>query len=77
MPLYEYRCSGCGSKFEKLMSMSAASNGPMACPGCGSDARRQLSVFAAFRKGEGGQTTSVGGGCAGCASGSCASCGRA
>ncbi len=75
MPVYEYRCSGCGSKFEKLQSISAA-NGGVPCPKCGADSRRLLSVFAAFRKAEGGQVASIGGGCAGCAGGSCASCGH-
>ncbi len=75
MPIYEYRCAGCGSKFDKRLSMSA-SDTPVSCPDCGAEARRLLSVFAAFRKGESGQTVSVGGGCAGCAGGSCASCGH-
>lgn len=76
MPVYEYRCTTCGSKFEKLMSMSAAGDG-VACPECGAEARRLVSVFAAFSKGNGGQVASVGGGgCAGCAGGSCASCGH-
>ena len=76
MPMYEYRCVACGSKFEKLVSVSAARD-DVDCPGCGGEARRLMSVFAAFRKGESGQMTSVGGGCAGCAASSCASCGRA
>ncbi len=76
MPVYEYRCADCGTKFEKLLRISAASADGITCPDCGGSARRQLSVFAAFRKGESGQVTSVGGGCAGCAGGSCASCGH-
>jgi putative FmdB family regulatory protein len=76
MPLYEYRCTTCDSKFEKLLSMSAADRG-VNCPDCGADARRLVSTFAAFKKGESGQVSSVGGGgCAGCAGGSCASCGH-
>ncbi len=75
MPVYEYRCVTCGGKFEKLRSMSAADSG-VACPDCGSEARRLVSTFAAFTKGESGQVASVGGGCAGCAGGSCASCGH-
>ena len=75
MPIYEYRCADCGSKFDKRLSMAAADS-PVNCPDCGAQARRLLSVFAAFRKAEGGQTVSVGGGCAGCSGGSCASCGH-
>jgi putative FmdB family regulatory protein len=75
MPLYEFRCSDCGVKFEKLLGMSAADRGT-ACPDCGGSGRRLVSAFAAFRKGESGQVQSVGGGCAGCSSGSCASCGH-
>lgn len=75
MPLYEYRCSGCGVKFDKLMRMSDA-DGVVACPTCGGAAKRQVSLFAAFSKGDGGQVSTVGGGCAGCSAGSCASCGH-
>ena len=75
MPIYEYRCVDCDSKFDKRMSM-AASDSRVSCPECGAEARRLLSVFAAFRKGESGQVAAIGGGCAGCAGGSCASCGH-
>jgi putative FmdB family regulatory protein len=75
MPIYEYRCASCGSKFDKRLSMSAADS-QIYCPSCGSEARRLLSVFAAFRKSESGQVAAIGGGCAGCAGGTCASCGH-
>ena len=76
MPLYEYMCTSCESSFDKLMRMSAADDA-VSCPECGGQARRKLSLFAAFSKSDGGQTTSVGGGgCAGCTSGGCASCGH-
>lgn len=75
MPIYEYRCASCDSKFDKRLSMALADS-RVNCPDCGGDARRLLSVFAAFRKSEGGQVASIGGGCAGCAGGSCASCGH-
>ena len=35
MPLFEYRCKGCGKKFAKLVGMTADSGEP-ACPHCGS-----------------------------------------
>lgn len=53
MPLYEYRCEGCGQREEKLESMSA----PVAhdCPSCSapSGMKRQLSVSAFALAGDG------------------------
>lgn len=48
MPLYEYRCDGCGRRFEALM---ARIGDPVpACPGCGAaGARRVPSTFAVAR----------------------------
>jgi putative FmdB family regulatory protein len=44
MPIYEYRCAGCGERFEELV------RGPdttVACPACaGVEAERLLSTFA-------------------------------
>jgi len=75
MPLYEYVCGECKTKFELLRSYSRADDAA-ACPGCGVErGRRMLSVFASFSRGESGELSSVGGGgCAGCAATSCATC---
>jgi putative FmdB family regulatory protein len=44
MPIYEYVCEDCGSKFEKLVRNGDA----IACPGCGqSHLTTALSTFAA------------------------------
>lgn len=44
MPIYEFRCSDCGSSQETLVSSSGDS--PV-CESCGGDAlKRKLSVFA-------------------------------
>jgi putative FmdB family regulatory protein len=44
MPLYEYKCSGCGHQFEVLVLKAAQ---PVACPSCASDSvERMLSMFA-------------------------------
>jgi putative FmdB family regulatory protein len=44
MPIYEYACSGCGSRFEKLVRRFAEE---VSCPSCASEAvDKQLSVFA-------------------------------
>ena len=45
MPLYEYVCDGCDSRFERLQPMSAAH--VTGCPDCGEEAKRVLSLFAA------------------------------
>ncbi len=47
MPLYEYRCPGCGAHSEVLQPLGAGSE-DLRCPSCGgSDLARQLSTFAA------------------------------
>ena len=44
MPIFEYRCRGCGSRFEKLLLSAAA---PVICDNCQSRELEQLlSVFA-------------------------------
>ncbi len=76
MPLYEYYCRECGSKFELLRPMSRMDE-PAACPQGHGGAQRVLSVFAAFSSGDDGMATPLGdsGGCAACAGGHCATCG--
>ena len=72
MPLYEYACQDCSTKFEALRPMSQA-DAPIACKSCESmHTTRALSMFAAHVK-NGGTTTSVAGG--GCGGGSCGGCG--
>ncbi len=45
MPLYEYRCSGCGRVFEQLRRMQDA-DAETACPTCESrQVNRLLSTF--------------------------------
>jgi len=78
MPLYEYYCADCRTKFEALRSMSKADD-PIQCKHCESmQTSRAISLFAAFSKGNGGATQTIagaGGGCGSCAGGSCGSCG--
>jgi putative FmdB family regulatory protein len=46
MPVYEYRCGGCGHQFSHLFR-SVGSVSAVACPRCGrADAERALSQFA-------------------------------
>lgn len=61
MPLYEYYCPTCDSKFEALRPLGRRDD-PAACP-------RGL-------RGEDGETYGVGGGCPNCAGGSCACAGH-
>lgn len=58
MPLYEYRCTGCGERFEVLQRMGQGADS-LACPRCGAARpERQLSTFAAAGGGAGGNGAS-------------------
>jgi len=51
MPIYEYRCEDCGTKFEKLVRRQSESNG-VECPSCGQKhLKQELSTFAAHSGG--------------------------
>jgi putative FmdB family regulatory protein len=66
MPIYEYVCSECDEKFEKLVR---AWGEAVACPACASaSVEKRLSSFA-FSAGDGARS-SGGGGC-GCGRGGC------
>ncbi len=47
MPIYEYICSSCESKFELLRPLSDAGQSA-SCPHCHTEARRVFSTFIAF-----------------------------
>jgi putative FmdB family regulatory protein len=66
MPLYEYVCASCGSRFEQYVRAWGAE---VACPACqGRDVEKQLSTFAFT--GTAGGPRAAGGGC-GCGRGGC------
>ena len=71
MPLYEYFCPSCETRFERLRPMT---DGRQAiCPSCATESPRVISLFAAFSKGPAGESMAVaGGGCACAAGGTCA-----
>ncbi|MBI2862494.1 MAG: zinc ribbon domain-containing protein [Chloroflexi bacterium] len=70
MPLYEYRCRECDTRFELLRSMSKA-DADAPCPECQSETTRRVpSTFAAFTSNGAGATASFGG-CACAAGGAC------
>lgn len=74
MPLYEYSCQSCGSKFDAIRSMKDA-DAPVPCVHCNShQTKRQLSVCYSHSSGGTSSNTSSGGGCGGCSGGSCGSC---
>ena len=51
MPLYEYRCTQCGHRFEKIQSFSAEPE--VVCPKCGGVLERPLTAPALQFKGAG------------------------
>lgn len=72
MPIYEFRCGKCGREFEKLVF---SHTGRVTCPGCSSPrVERKLSAFA-MKTSSGFKPSSGGGGCGGCTSRNCSSCG--
>jgi putative FmdB family regulatory protein len=51
MPIYEYRCEDCGTKFEKLVRRQGEAPG-IECPSCGQKhLKQELSTFAAHAGG--------------------------
>ena len=75
MPLYEYYCTQCETRFELLRPMGR-SDDPATCPNGHQGAERMLSVFSSVSKGADGQTAPIGGGssCDTCTSSSCSTC---
>lgn len=67
MPVYAYRCAGCGANYERLRGISAKDT-EVDCPDCGTigQAKRLLSTFSAFSKTDGvtrpASTSPAGGG---------------
>lgn len=59
MPLYEYKCTKCGHRFEKIESMSASDT--KKCPKCAGRAERQLAAPAIQFKGTGWYVTDYAG----------------
>ena len=72
MPIYEYYCPRCATKFEQLRPMTRADDPAICAKGHGG-AARTLSVFATVTKDGGGFLDAMppsGGGCA-CGGGGC------
>lgn len=45
MPVYEYACTGCDARLDRLLPFDQADE-PGPCPGCGGDLARQFSRVA-------------------------------
>jgi putative FmdB family regulatory protein len=75
MPVYEYYCSKCNTKFDALRGMKEADE-PIRCATCESPrTARVLSVFFAA-KSDGGASQPLGGMGGGCACGGACACGH-
>ena len=74
MPLYEYYCPKCESKYELLRPLRRMDE-PAVCGAGHVGGERVLSMFAALTRRGDGEVSSVGGGgcagCAGCGGGGC------
>ena len=76
MPIYEYICPDCKTRFELMRPISRCSE-PADCPDCKQKAPRALSRFACRTSDESGAVAPIaggGGGCANCGGGSCSGC---
>ncbi len=75
MPIYEYFCPSCQSKFELLRSMHCI-NEDAFCSTCNTIGQKLLSAFISLSKDSAGVSSLIGGSdkCAGCAQSTCASC---
>jgi putative FmdB family regulatory protein len=65
MPIYEYRCEKCGTKFEKFVRSSSARI-ELRCPQCGSEeVRKVFSLFgtSGFRNSSSGMGSAPGEAC--------------
>ncbi len=54
MPIYEYECTTCGKRFDKLIRSLSRIPTEIVCPACQSSKTRRLVSAPAIRTGEGG-----------------------
>ena len=60
MPIFEYTCEDCGTRFEKLVRNGVE----VECPSCGeAHLKQELSTFAAQAGSARGESAPMGGGC--------------
>jgi putative FmdB family regulatory protein len=71
MPIYEYKCSGCGEDFEKIVFGNQEVN----CPKCKSkDVKKKFSVFCSAGTERPLAGTAVSSGCTSCSRTNCSTC---
>ena len=71
MPMYEYGCLSCSSRFDRLRRMGQ-SDADVTCPSCQSGrVERRLSVFAAHSRGAGSPVEATAAPSGGCCGGAC------
>lgn len=71
MPLYEYACRTCGTRFERMRKLSERLNGP-GCPACGQPTALAMSAPAKVPSGGAGDAPSSGDACGpSCCGGGC------
>jgi len=68
MPLYEYVCQACETRFERLRPLSAIDD-PANCPEGHPEAHRVISMFSAVSKDASGEPNLISAGCGGCGGG--------
>jgi len=76
MPIREYKCQDCGSRFEQLVFSVDEENG-VVCPSCGAkNLKRCMSVFNHRVPGgaDGTGKSSSGSSCGTCSGGTCSTC---
>jgi|KNS7250_AmetaT_FD_contig_31_1322360_length_568_multi_3_in_0_out_0_1 putative FmdB family regulatory protein len=75
MPIYEYVCTECDVKFDRLQPSGSSQS---ECPKCGMQSKKALSLFAAVSAGGDGETLPVAGmgGCCGGGGASLCGCGH-
>ncbi len=71
MPIYEYRCTACGEKFEKLVLNRIET---ILCSACGSPAVEKLFSIFGFKSEGKFSASSSSGGCGSCTATNCSSC---
>ncbi|HHT9132491.1 MAG TPA: FmdB family zinc ribbon protein [Candidatus Tripitaka californicus] len=76
MPIYEFQCNSCTSRFEEYFASSSQSRA-LKCPQCGSG--QVNKVFSVFGMGgsndNGGSGSGSGSSCGSCSATSCDTCG--
>jgi putative FmdB family regulatory protein len=72
VPIYEYVCVNCKTRFDALRPMAQA-DAPIPCTTCGGEhSNRMLSVF--YAQSDGRAVAGQASGCAHCGGGHCATC---